>query len=195
MGRIYYNSNGVILENGKILFEAAPVTTTTTTGPTLLTYPGSTHTQEDVVALGGSVWTIPTGEYSGKTIGVFYQDSNHRSLDMPSGWSIATGTNGRYYEVRFPCTFVDYCSHEFASYSTPTGFGLWPNSQVGYGGGTYQGQYVNCAQANENAPGYWITYYSNSPYFVRALEVVTWVLGTNNTLGHAGHEIISFGAF
>lgn len=188
MGRIYYNSNGVILENSKILFDGIPQ-------PTPLTYPGSTHTEEEVIALGGSIFTITDeGEFFGKTIGVFYQDSNHATLDIPSGWSLAEGVNGKYYHVR-DLTYTDYCGYNFATYNDTLGIVNWPNSQFGYAGGTIYGEYVNCAHANENVPGKWIIYYSNSPYFVRALNVVSWVLGTNSTKGHAGHEIIAFGAF
>ena len=194
MGRIYYNSNGILLENDKPIY--------TPTSP-LLTYPGSTHTEEEVIALGGSVWTTPyAGDSSdtttGKTIGVFYQDYNHSTLDMPTGWSIATGVNGRWEAIRYNLIYKDYCDYQFADYSGESlDMGLWPNTKVGYAGGTYYNRYVSCAAVPSLSPrgDYWVIYYSDAPYTVRVLYKTTWILGTNSTYGHAGHEIAQFGAY
>lgn len=77
MNRIYYNDNVIILNNEKIVYKP----------PIPLTYPGSSHTENDVIDLGGTVYTLIDGDYSGKTVGVFLQDYNHITMDMPNGWT------------------------------------------------------------------------------------------------------------
>ena len=189
MGGIYYNSNGVITDGRNIKYVPEPIP---------LTYPGSTHTEEEVITLGGTVFTITDeGEYFGKTIGIFLQNYNNNTLDIPSGWALAEGVNGKYYHVR-DLTYTDYCNYNFATYTDTLGIVNWPNSNFGYYGDTYFSRYLNCSAASSALSprsNYWTIYYLDSPYTIRALNVTTWVLGTNTIYGHPGHEIYAFGAF
>lgn len=162
----------------------------------LLTYPGSTHTEEDVLDLGGYVYTLPSGDLSGKTIGVFPQDYNHTTLDAPIGWALAGENNYRWFEVREQ-SFTDYCGYVFASYNYFP-FGPWPETNLGYGGATYYSRYVNCTQASASLSprsDFWTIYYLDGSYTIRALHKTTWVFGTDNEFEHVGHEIASFGAY
>lgn len=188
MHNIYFNNN-IIFKDKKILFEA----------PKILTFPGSTHTEDDVRALGGSVVMLNDGIYSGKTVGVFYQEYTHSTLDIPNGWQIATSVNARYYHVR-NLTYTDACGYNFATYSNTDGIVAWSNLNYGYGWSTNdKGNYINCEQASSSLNprnDYWCRYYTyDSPYTIRATYVGGWVLGTNSTQGHAGHEIEAFAAF
>lgn len=196
MNRIYYNDNGIILNNGKIVYKE----------PIPLTYPGSSHTENDVIDLGGTVYTLVDGDYSGKTVGVFLQDYNHTTMDMPNGWTLASSTNSKYYHVR-DLTYTDYCGYNFASYTNTGHIVAWPNTNFGYGSRyntPYYSRYYNCAAASEDLSprsDFWVIYYLDVPYYVRALHIENWILGlgTNpsdsGTRPHAGHELYAFAAF
>jgi hypothetical protein len=199
MAYILYNENNQVLYNteGVLYKERIP-----------LTWPGSSHFEDEVISLGGSVFTIPNGYInSGKTIGVFYQDYWHTTLDMPNGWSIARADAHRWVYVRTPLTFTDYCSYQFKNYPGEYG-GFKFESELeilGYGPDQLYSSYVSCAHANSvlgaSRGAYWLTYFSNPPYTIRAHTVTSWILGTTPEHAyyafrpHAGHEIYQFGAY
>lgn len=171
MPNIYFNSTNKVLltSNNFVLYEiegttttttttAAPTTTTTTTSSPMLTYPGSTHTEADVIALGGSIYTIGSigdPNKNGKTIGRVYGSFNSSlQLNNLSGWNLATA-NYPFFRSNGRIIKQDGCGYTF--FDNDYNFG---NNDPYYSGpGGHHGYWISCAHyaANYSLGEFWMT--------------------------------------
>ena len=146
MSNLYpYINNNVLMSNNKPIMYGSP----------MLTYIGATHTEQDVIDAGGTVYDTGNG-----TIGHFNQ------ADPPSGWVQADNWNAYIGSTSDACKSFNY---------TPILFSNIRGFQI------IAGSYVGTAQFCSEGIGYWINYVGGSPPYRRLTLSTSFLNSTGRT--------------